>query len=72
LLITGLEGLAQTQDKIKISKDGIEGEVDSGSIRCRCKDGGCYGGNAISFRAKCAIVGGKEVCNDFGKGNCPS
>lgn len=35
---------------------------------CRCKHGGCYGGNIISFRSACA----KNVvmCRDYDS-NCP-
>lgn len=46
----------------------VDGDMDSVN-RCRCKDGGCYGGNAISFRASCAKAEYPIKCNDY-KSNC--
>ena len=39
-------------------------------VICRCKHGGCYGGNAISFRSRCGQSGEGEngeviLCSAF-------
>lgn len=41
----------------------IPGDWDSTVNHCRCKDKGCYGGNALSFRSSCAK-------SDFENINC--
>ncbi len=38
----------------KVSSSEIPDIIDDAN-RCRCKQGGCYGGNLISVRPKCAI-----------------
>lgn len=47
----------------------IVGDFD-GINRCRCKQDGCYGGNAISFRASCAKSADPIQCADYDN-NCP-
>lgn len=47
-----------------------DGDLDSIN-RCRCKNEGCYGGNAISLRAACAKSEGTLNCSDY-VGNCPN
>lgn len=47
----------------------ITGDFDSIN-RCRCKDNGCYGGNAISLRAACAKSEEALDCSEYEK-NCP-
>lgn len=46
-----------------------DGDLDSIN-RCRCKNEGCYGGNAISLRAACGKSEGTLTCSDH-DGNCP-
>ena len=42
------------------------------TFRCRCKDGGCYGGNAISIRSACyKNTTEGDLCNKY-NANCPS
>lgn len=41
------------------------GEKIGTTLYCRCKHGGCYGGNFFSFRANCGNYPG-------GTGNCAS
>lgn len=39
-------------------------------LHCRCKKGGCYGGNALSFRANCTnFEHGEGDCTK--SNNCP-
>lgn len=58
-----------SQSIIKETTDAIK--QDGPVLHCRCKSGGCYGGNALSFRANCAnFTDGKGDCNHF-KSNCP-
>lgn len=47
----------------------ITGDFDSIN-RCRCKDNGCYGGNAISLRAACAKSEEAIDCSKY-EGSCP-
>ncbi|MDD6252595.1 MAG: hypothetical protein ACI3ZO_00375 [Candidatus Cryptobacteroides sp.] len=56
---------AKIADASKIS---VTGDFDS-VIRCRCKRGGCYGGNAISFRGACAKSRESIQCYEF-EANC--
>lgn len=46
----------------------LPGDFDSVN-RCRCKNNGCYGGNAISLRAACAKSEGPIDCSLYA-GNC--
>lgn len=39
--------------------------------RCRCKHDGCYGGNLISLRPKCAVDDDPIDCTEYIM-NCPS
>lgn len=40
--------------------------------RCRCKHGGCYGGNLVSLRPKCAVnLNGPINCREYDM-NCYS
>lgn len=57
----------QVVDKI------IDATTEDGTTpHCRCKGGGCYGGNAFSFRASCAkLASGVGFCNTYDS-NCPS
>lgn len=44
---------------------------DEGNImHCRCKHGGCYAGNWISFRGECATSEGAIDCTQYAS-NCP-
>ncbi len=45
------------------------GDFDSIN-RCRCKNNGCYGGNALSLRAACAKSNEPLDCSKY-NGNCP-
>lgn len=45
-------------------------ENDGKMFRCRCKAGGCYGGNLISFRSLCAKGVGTIDCTAWIM-NCP-
>lgn len=45
------------------------GDLDSVN-RCRCKNNGCYGGNAISLRPACAKSDGVLDCSEYDV-NCP-
>lgn len=38
--------------------------------RCRCKHDGCYGGNLISLRPKCAVDDEPIDCTEYTM-NCP-
>ncbi len=52
------------------STPSLPGDFDSIN-RCRCKNNGCYGGNAISLRAACAKSDEPINCSSF-SGNCVS
>lgn len=39
-------------------------------MHCRCKHGGCYAGNWISFRSECATGHGAVDCTASAQ-NCP-
>lgn len=62
-LIQGLESNAQD-----ISIDFPE---ENDIMHCRCKKGGCYAGNWVSFRPECATGHGTVDCSE-GAGNCES
>ena len=34
-------------------------------MRCRCKEGGCYGGNMISIYSLCAVSHGTINCSEY-------
>lgn len=53
----------KVEPKLELSGGGTDSNKTN---LCRCKSGGCYGGNLISFRARC----GQGTCSD-GEANCP-
>ena len=59
--------MTNTQDGIFISKASADINIDTGTMKCRCKRGGCFGGNSISFRSMCAT--GTNHCGGS-SGNC--
>ena len=75
VMTIGAIGLAQTVKADipggPIGDIGILGPGDfDGIMRCRCKDDGCYGGNALSFRPICAKSDkGPINCADYND-NC--
>lgn len=57
--------LANTPDvevKVEINENDI--------MHCRCKHGGCYAGNWLSFRSECATGHGTVDCTASAQ-NCP-
>lgn len=68
IALISLTGESNAGDQnIKIGD--ITGDFDT-VARCRCKKGGCYGGNAISFRSACAKGDDATDCSEH-KSNCP-
>lgn len=53
VLVSALFAFKAYADATIPSVPGLPGDFDSVN-RCRCKNNGCYGGNAISLRAACA------------------
>lgn len=49
---------------VDVTLPDVTGDFDSVN-RCRCKKNGCYGGNAISFRAACAKDTAPINCSDY-------
>ncbi len=49
---------------VDVTLPDVTGDFDSVN-RCRCKKNGCYGGNAISFRAACAKDTAPIDCSDY-------
>lgn len=59
---------AQTKEVVEVVKDvgtAIAGSENSKLFHCRCKAGGCYGGNAFSFRPSCAKSDKTIICSDW-------
>lgn len=53
---------SQVKEIIEAADDGTP------TVRCKCKDGGCYAGCRISFRPTCA-TGATVDCSKWA-GNC--
>jgi hypothetical protein len=69
ILALGLVFSYQNKTSAQLS---LELQIDDAltTVHCRCKHGGCYGGNLISFRSACAkLTGEDQDCTKHAK-NC--
>lgn len=57
-----LANVPEVEVKVEINENDI--------MHCRCKHGGCYAGNWLSFRSECATGHGAVDCTASAQ-NCP-